>query len=780
MFNNLKSINIKGGFFDEEKQINLFESEKDRISFIYGRNGSGKTSISNAFINIRNDANTNYDVIKLNDFNENEITLTNEEKRKLYIFNESFIDNKIKFCEDGMNTIVMFGQQIELEDKLKEYNDELLILREDYKKEKDLQTKYENEKNTISPKYHINVINDFLKGDTSWAAREQKIKNLSRKSSVNDSIINSIISIPYKKDIKGEMDELDNNITFLSKIKTDAKKFPEISFNNMLISNYEKELNTKLMQKLEKPELTERENLIFEIIENGMQSNINSAKNYFEQDVSFCPYCFQEINNEYKNDLLNSFKKVLNEKVENYIKDLETYHLNLVNFDITPYMPLNAELCSSIVNILKELNEQIEFVNATIDDKIKNVYVDTNIPKISIQKLYVELDDNINKLSAEVKSYNQKIDNVNKTIENSQKLNKIIARNEIDSYLTAYNKSIKEKNENNIRLNNLTNKGKLLNQKIAEINNKKKNIDIALKKINDDLEYIFFGKNRLSLICENDKYMVLSYGQKVELNKLSVGERNAIALCYYFTQILENTEETNNYTNDFLLIIDDPISSFDFENKIGMFSFLRLKLNKILNNNSSNKVIIFTHSIEAMINFQKYKEEFKNYGMSYLSLFNKETKKFQKFDKNSYTQAFNLMYQYANNPTEENDLIIGNSMRKVLEAFSTFQSKNSIELFMRDSDILELIPTNLRDYFENFMYRLVLNGESHLSEQSMSYPDSNFYEFISQDEKQTTAKNLLSFIYIINPIHVKKQLGNNTDYINNVESWVNELKEAHK
>ena len=192
------------------------------------------------------------------------------------------------------------------------------------------------------------------------------------------------------------------------------------------------------------------------------------------------------------------------------------------------------------------------------------------------------------------------------------------------------------------------------------------------------------------------------------------------------------------------------------------------------------KVIIFTHSIEAMINFQKYKEEFKNYGMSYLSLFNKETKKFQKFDKNSYTQAFNLMYQYANNPTEENDLIIGNSMRKVLEAFSTFQSKNSIELFMRDSDILELIPTNLRDYFENFMYRLVLNGESHLSEQSMSYPDSNFYEFISQDEKQTTAKNLLSFIYIINPIHVKKQLGNNTDYINNVESWVNELKEAHK
>ncbi len=119
-------------------------------------------------------------------------------------------------------------------------------------------------------------------------------------------------------------------------------------------------------------------------------------------------------------------------------------------------------------------------------------------------------------------------------------------------------------------------------------------------------------------------------------------------------------------------------------------------------------------------------------------------------------------------------------MRKVLEAFSTFQSKNSIELFMRDSDILELIPTNLHDYFENFMYRLVLNGESHLSEQAISYPDNNFYEFISQEEKQTTAKNLLSFIYMINPIHVKKQLANNNKYINNIENWVNELKETHK
>lgn len=133
MFKDIKSINIKGGFFEEEKNINLFKNKDDRISFIYGRNGSGKTSISNAFFDLKKNINSNYSVLRLNDFDQKEITLTEEEKSNIYIFNETFIDNKIKFSEDGMNTIVMFGKQIELEEELKKYNEEFLKLKKEYK-----------------------------------------------------------------------------------------------------------------------------------------------------------------------------------------------------------------------------------------------------------------------------------------------------------------------------------------------------------------------------------------------------------------------------------------------------------------------------------------------------------------------------------------------------------------------------------------------------------------------------------------------------------------------
>ena len=43
----LNKIKFKGGFFNEEKELKLFMNE-DRISFLYGKNGSGKSTISNA------------------------------------------------------------------------------------------------------------------------------------------------------------------------------------------------------------------------------------------------------------------------------------------------------------------------------------------------------------------------------------------------------------------------------------------------------------------------------------------------------------------------------------------------------------------------------------------------------------------------------------------------------------------------------------------------------------------------------------------------------------
>ena len=43
-FENFKKIKIKGGYFDEETELQLFY--KNPLSVLYGRNGSGKSTIA--------------------------------------------------------------------------------------------------------------------------------------------------------------------------------------------------------------------------------------------------------------------------------------------------------------------------------------------------------------------------------------------------------------------------------------------------------------------------------------------------------------------------------------------------------------------------------------------------------------------------------------------------------------------------------------------------------------------------------------------------------------
>lgn len=47
MFEEFKKITIKGGYFEQPTEFSLFTTNQT-LSIIYGRNGSGKTSIAKA------------------------------------------------------------------------------------------------------------------------------------------------------------------------------------------------------------------------------------------------------------------------------------------------------------------------------------------------------------------------------------------------------------------------------------------------------------------------------------------------------------------------------------------------------------------------------------------------------------------------------------------------------------------------------------------------------------------------------------------------------------
>ena len=80
------------------------------------------------------------------------------------------------------------------------------------------------------------------------------------------------------------------------------------------------------------------------------------------------------------------------------------------------------------------------------------------------------------------------------------------------------------------------------------------------------------------------------------------------------------------------------------------------------------------------------------------------------------------------------------------------------------------------EYFENLMYRLILNNGSHRLDQTRSMSDMNFFTVISDSEKKRTAKEILCFIYLLNEKHVLAHLDGCSNVQSNLSKWCNDVK----
>ena len=240
-----------------------------------------------------------------------------------------------------------------------------------------------------------------------------------------------------------------------------------------------------------------------------------------------------------------------------------------------------------------------------------------------------------------------------------------------------------------------------------------------------------------------------------------------------FNQIVTNRQTTEKellkLNDEMFVAIDDPVSSFDVENRVGILSFLRYKLNQMLSACATTKVLMMSHDVSVIFDLQKVMDEVsancagvgKHAEYCSFQLVNKRIVPFKAKSHNEYTRLMKCVYEYGCNPEPTAELTIGNMTRRVLEAFSTFTFKEGPDKVSLNPQVLALIPDqNKRAYFQNSMYRLVLNTESHLQEAVQGAPEMSFFSHLTVEEKQRTARDVLCFMYCVNPAHVLAHLPN--------------------
>ena len=777
MIKDVKKFEIQGGFFSELVRFELFKNEKDRISIIYGKNGSGKSSIAKAISDYKNNDFSTFDHIKFTDDQDNETIIS--DKQNIFVFNEEFIEKNIKFASEGLNTIVMFGEQRNLDEQLRIVQKTKNEIEYKLEAEQSNLLKYNDNSDVLSPSYYYNQIENNLKQDGNWATRDMNIKNNLRKSAVNNDIVNLVMKRTPNCDLETLNKEFQQKREMLIQSSNATNKI-ELKISEIEIDNdFEDTILATLKKEIKLPVMTDREKDIMSVIENGSQSLVERAQLLFnDKNVNTCPFCFQTLTQDYKEKLLSEISNVLNKDVENHkleIDKLLNYEFPDIKSSLSFLKVIDNTIILKTIEKYDSLLDKIGVYKQQLSLKKENIYSPIELGSLDITSLIVEINSLIKEINLKIEEYNSAFENKSKLLEVAKEINLDIAYYEVESFIESFNKQTKEKNAKQQVISDYMTQLQELKIEEQSILQKKKNVGIALNIINRDLQYIFYSKDRLELTYEDDKYKILSYGQPVKFNKISVGERNIIALCYFFTLMLNNVETGNEYKDNLLVVIDDPISSFDFENKIGIYSFIKSKLDLIMNANSFNKVILFTHELEAMFNFNKLVGEFDKTITTtiYQSLENKSLKLFPIKKQNEYDILLSKLFNYGNNAGDESeDLSIGNVMRRVLETFSTFEFKIGIDEIAKNEIILSKLKNQKYiDYYKNLMYRLILNGESHSEERVRAFPETDLYLFISKEEKIRTCRDILTFIYLLNPEHLKMHF-KNEDIISKIEEWI--------
>ncbi len=718
-------INNFGSFkdFNWKKDVGNYITDVtanfSEINIIYGRNYSGKTTLSRIINCLDKQVvhpdyiNSKFEIILEDSTSIKSDNLYNNLNVKVY--NSDFMKEKLKWFYDksyGIEPFTILGEKnIDVQNKIE--NVEEII------EEIDKKIIEKNSEFTSSEK-NFKEIKENL---------ESKLTEEARKIKENTKYFNRV---NYNKTTLTEsfLKFKDNNVKTLTdeekielKKQIDEGQKEQISSLNRLEILDESQINE--INELLKTQIKITEP-IQELLNNSLLEKWVRQGKELQKNRETCAFCGSILTDE----IWEKINKHFNNESENFIKKLDETleQIKILEKRLENYKMLNSE---NIISILSEkLKSELFFFN-TDREKLRKYYIDikekiekkrdqissyNEIP-FFISKIKInEIIDRINFIINEHNEYCKSIEERKKDARNKLLLNKekeLFLRLDYTEKSKAQELAEKEKNNKEKELNSL-------NIQKTELKNQKLDLERSLKDETKAAELInkylkdYFGRNDLELKIDKDEKIKFSIyrGAELALN-LSEGECSLIAFSYFLATI-KDYEKTDNL----ILWIDDPISSLD-NNQI-FFTFGAI--DKIIIEHKYNQIFISTHNLD----FLKYLKRLKNEKteVEYF-LVEREIKqdsitskirKMPSYLKEYVTEfhyLFNEIYKVANSQeccllNTYNQLYnIPNNMRKFLEYY----------LFYRYPDNKEPLK-NLGKIFnieESSSINRIINENSHLT-----------------------------------------------------------------
>jgi wobble nucleotide-excising tRNase len=674
----------EGSYGDHPQEM----ADLKKVNFIYGPNGSGKTTISRVLDNVLNKGGTpqgsgvvseidlldSEDKVQPHRIGEHcEVTWQQNTPLEVLVYNRDFVAKHFR-PDAEVKGIYTFGGNVDVSDKIKEKSKEARKLLDEIK---NLKRNLNGEDGAGGKTKEIADLEiDFT--EMCWKAKT-KFKEF--KEAFTGAGTKVGCKTRYETEAKNNTAALLEYGAIAEKAKTvfsgdlsTEELIPPLHYDEV-IALEENPILSKIV--LGKGDV----DIAAMITKLGNSDWVQAGIEFYDENDDYCPFCQQQTTQAFRDSLNEYFD-------ETYTKDLgniEALHAKyeelskLIQGRLTSIADSNAKFLDA--ENLKEKQQRLDGLLATNLSRIegKRKEPSANVSLEAISDVLTDISDEIETANKKAKENNETVANL--AARKRELISQIWKRILEDTKTEAASIETKRKAvqaaieglENNIS----TKEGRSAKTalEIAELERKITSIKPTLDDINKLL--LSFGFSNFSL-AESDTagfYKIVRTDGSDAKETLSEGEKSFITFLYFY-QLIKGSFETSGSTMQRVVVFDDPVSSLDSDVLFIVSNLIKGVIAEIKEPTSSlAQIFLLTHNVyfHKEITFDTRRSGNNSFNdETYWTISKQDGKsRIKSHDKNPVTSSYEMLWAEIRNP-ERSSLTTQNVMRRILEHYFTF------------------------------------------------------------------------------------------------------------
>lgn len=641
--------------------------EAKHINFLFGLNGSGKTTISRF---LRKPEHPLYSQCSIE---------WNSTPLKCEVYNRDYVNDN--FSESSIPGIFTLGEEnIEIQNQIEELTEKIKTLSE---QRTSAYNRLNGTDEIVGLKAKMQTLG-ITYSEKFWAIKQQLDKEHSPLQRAIEGFRGSKEN--FKRKIISEYQT--NDAELLEKAELEQLCIQLFSSNKekvglLSVPSFEKLISYGENELLQKVIVGKNDVAIAGLIKKlGSDGWFRQGALYLEKSDGLCPFCQRSLDQEFLNQVEEYFDETYLSALNEIGKLCDEY--TLVADDLVKHLTTMTEKSSDFLKT-DELKIAVLKLQSVVENNKKKLTGKKTAPNTIVQLEPVHtIAEKITQLFIEangaIVAYNERIDHIKeeKEVLTSKVWRYIIhiLCNDIEFYLKEKAELSQEIETTQMNIQALVKEIEDENRKRCALEQRLTSVVPTANGINDLLQNYGVTGFSLQVNDSENSYRFVRANGDPAYESLSEGERNFVTFLYFMYSLKGNRDESG-YNDDKVVVIDDPVSSLDNDVLFIVSSLLRDLFKDIYAEVGTIKqLFILSHNIYF------YKEVSYKQGIAkkktgyWMITKSNSVSKITDYDENPVSSTYEMLWDEVKAaslaPAECNTSSLANTMRRIIEHYFHF------------------------------------------------------------------------------------------------------------